>query len=332
MKRMIAWILTACLFTAALSACADGTPVGTSGASDPTGTTLSPETTDPAEATIPEEEMTAAEILQAYFHRIVKENPDGDTQKLANFLLLHRFFDAMQTTVITQSRPEDGELTLPGLKEGFFLSGYDSVTRIRPFDFSVPFVGYLFALENGENAEEFCGLLTENADLSFLKDVEGMKCAAESEGKLVFFVLCSEEIRTEAEPGREQSALYIMKLLNIAADLSMSVNKIDLTADEGVYYTGVKYSSLVEADAAVCEPMIGYGFSAVLVKVKEAKDAETVAEEMRNGLNPGKWICVRAENVLVTTDGEYVFGIMSKKEEGERVAEVFHGLFAGKES
>jgi hypothetical protein len=51
-------------------------------------------------------------------------------------------------------------------------------------------------------------------------------------------------------------------------------------------------------------------YSLVVVKLKDAADAEAVAAEMLSGINPRKWICVEADDLRVSAAGDAVVLIM----------------------
>lgn len=91
---------------------------------------------------------------------------------------------------------------------------------------------------------------------------------------------------------------------------------IDLTdtSEDGLwainYYTGLKNADKI-SDVAVYEPMMGsLAFSLVMVRVKDAADAEAVAKEMSEGINPRKWVCVEANDKMVAGYGDTVMMIM----------------------
>src|SRR5699024_10962252 len=64
-------------------------------------------------------------------------------------------------------------------------------------------------------------------------------------------------------------------------------------------------------DAAVYESMIGsIAFSMVTVRVAEGADSKAVAEAMKAGIDPRKWICVSADDVMVAGYGDVVMFIM----------------------
>lgn len=97
---------------------------------------------------------------------------------------------------------------------------------------------------------------------------------------------------------------------------------VDLTdtSEDGVwavnYNTGLKNGDKL-TDIAVFEPMMGsMAFSMVLVRVDDAKNAESVAKEMSDNIDTRKWICVEANEKLVAGYGDVVMLIMLNSELG----------------
>ena len=94
------------------------------------------------------------------------------------------------------------------------------------------------------------------------------------------------------------------------------VMPIDLTdtSEDGLWAiknnTGLENADKITA-AAVFEPMIGsIAFSMVMVRGAPGEDTRAVAEEMKSGIDPRKWICVAADDLLVTGYGDVVMLIM----------------------
>ena len=51
-------------------------------------------------------------------------------------------------------------------------------------------------------------------------------------------------------------------------------------------------------------------FSMVMVRVAPGEDIKSVAEAMKSGINPRKWVCVEADDMLVTGYRDVVMLIM----------------------
>ena len=91
---------------------------------------------------------------------------------------------------------------------------------------------------------------------------------------------------------------------------------IDLTdtSEDGLwnikYNTGLDNADSI-TEAAVFGPMMGsMAFSMVMVRVAEGADVKTVAEGMKTGIDPRKWICVEADDLQVVSYGDVVMLIM----------------------
>lgn len=82
---------------------------------------------------------------------------------------------------------------------------------------------------------------------------------------------------------------------------------IDLTDEFAVKsYTGLDTAEGV-LEAAVSEAMMGsQAYSVVLVKVADEATAAATAENMFNGINPRKWICVEADDLKVAVSGDMI--------------------------
>ncbi len=102
---------------------------------------------------------------------------------------------------------------------------------------------------------------------------------------------------------------------NKPLDLMLATRDIDLTnADDVKYNTGLDNADLI-SEASVSETMIGsQAYSMVLVRVKNAEDAQSVAESMKNGINPNKWVCVGADDLRVVAYGDLVLLVMIDSE------------------
>ena len=82
---------------------------------------------------------------------------------------------------------------------------------------------------------------------------------------------------------------------------------VDLN-DEDSYttYLGIKDPSKI-AEVAVSEAMMGaQAYSLVVARVAPGQDANAVANEMKAGIDPRKWICVEADDVKVTVSGDLI--------------------------
>jgi len=97
---------------------------------------------------------------------------------------------------------------------------------------------------------------------------------------------------------------------------------VDLTdtSEDGLWtlkaFTGLDNADLI-SEAMVFEPMMGsIPYSLVLVRATDAANAEAVADAMKAGIDQRKWICVEADDLMVTACGDVVMLIMVGSDTG----------------
>lgn len=110
------------------------------------------------------------------------------------------------------------------------------------------------------------------------------------------------------------------------------VTTLDLadTSEDGQWIlkntTGLDSADRI-TEAAVYEPMIGsIAFSMVMVRVAPGESTKTVAEAMKSGVDPRKWICVEADDMKVAGIGDVVMLIMVSTT-GDMTAQSFVDAF-----
>lgn len=86
------------------------------------------------------------------------------------------------------------------------------------------------------------------------------------------------------------------------------------TSEEGLWalksYTGLESAKDI-TDAAAYEPMTGaQAFSLVMVRVADGVNAKDVAQRMKDNIDPRKWICAMADQVMAAGYGDVVMFIM----------------------
>ena len=120
--------------------------------------------------------------------------------------------------------------------------------------------------------------------------------------------------KTPLEGTMEENALKVMEIAPV--EFMGGIMPVDLgdTSEDGKwalsYFTGLQDASKI-TDVAVYEPMMGsQAFSLVMVRTAEGADPKTVAEEMKTGIDPRKWICVGADEIMAAGYGDTVMFIM----------------------
>ena len=116
----------------------------------------------------------------------------------------------------------------------------------------------------------------------------------------------------------------------------MPVDLQDTTA-EGLEmlnsYTGLDSPEKIK-DIAVYEPMMGsQAFSLVLVRVTDAADAKGIAQQMKENINPRKWICAMADEVMAAGYNDVVMFVMLDTQLGlnaQSYVDAFAAICGGK--
>ena len=109
------------------------------------------------------------------------------------------------------------------------------------------------------------------------------------------------------------------------------------TSEEGLWalksYTGLDSAKDI-TDIAVYEPMTGaQAFSLVMVRVAENANPKDIAQKMKDNINPRKWICAMADQVMVAGYQDTVMFIMVDSQLGKTAqsfVDAYQNLCGGK--
>ena len=113
---------------------------------------------------------------------------------------------------------------------------------------------------------------------------------------------------------------------NIPEDELPMLANTEVTAENVEYFLGTADVQYTEALAS--EPMMSsIAHSVVLVRVPEDANVEEVKEQIKNNVDPVKWICVSVDpqNVKVENRGDLVVLIMDN-EKADKILENFNQL------
>lgn len=337
MKKIFALILAILTISVVIAGCASNKNNQTTNTTttENTSTTKNQMTTAGKESSSsttgksdePVEKPTSAEALSAYIKALLKENSGKEIADIIGKLDTSPYFGDLSTEMEISPYPEGYAPFIRGFEYGTEFPEYVKSGAIYYIFGDMPFAVTIFELKDDSDKAAFAEFLSEKSTFNIDAEKPTTMKAVGCEGNYAFIVLCTDELKTDIDPEREETAISIMKKLRTAAGLSMGVQKESTSDERSKYWFGIeKNAALLETDGAVCEPMIGGGFSLVMVKVKDERDAKTIAAEMEKGLDPGKWICMRAENVSVKACGKYVVGVMSKTEECEKIIAAFENI------
>lgn len=131
---------------------------------------------------------TVGEILLADF----KNNSEGSAQEIADKIIGNEIipFAPMATPV-----------------EAGFLMGFDNVeitgfqegVMFGPMMGTIPFVGYIFVLEDGADVDAFVTTLKDNANLRWNICTEAEELTVDSEDNTVFFLMSPKKFEEQPE-------------------------------------------------------------------------------------------------------------------------------------
>lgn len=122
----------------------------------------------------------------------------------------------------------------------------------------------------------------------------------------------------EAEPDAELAELVDKIYEAYPVELMMPQTRaLDLTDESWLTYNAgltLEQAGLVDA-GVVSESLTGsQAYSLVLLRLKDAADAETIADAMLEGINPAKWVCVMADVQRVVAFDDKVLYVMANSE------------------
>lgn len=95
-------------------------------------------------------------------------------------------------------------------------------------------------------------------------------------------------------------------------ELPMMLGNVEVNSENVEYYLGSDEIEFEEALAS--ESGVGsIAYSVVLLRAKKGADIEALKKQIKESVNPAKWICVSVEekNIIVDNKGDLVILIMS---------------------
>ena len=114
--------------------------------------------------------------------------------------------------------------------------------------------------------------------------------------------------------------IYVgLELFPSLTSTEMPLTDIDMLT----YETGITSTDKIDNVVVSMPMMSSQAYSLVIVKVKDKNDADSVAKEMSENINPNKWVCVSAEKIYATSSGNIAFLVMTNTEMAESVYESF---------
>jgi len=135
---------------------------------------------------------TIGEKLLYDFENQLKADPSLNAQALADALLANEVIQFSGASVPVEA----------GLLTGFDnaeITGFSEGVMFAPMIGTIPFIGYVFVLEDGTDVAAFETLLKDNANPRWNICTEAEETVVGSVDNKVFFVMCPKSFETEAE-------------------------------------------------------------------------------------------------------------------------------------
>ena len=175
MKKLFSILIAATLLLS-LCACGSSAPAATE---PPVHETPTPSA---APSETPAGESMGQALLKDFSDRVNAE-PELGAEELAKALLENPVIEFAGDALPVE----------PGLLTGFGnaeITGFAQGAMFAPMISTIPFVGYVFVLDEGADAEAFVQTLKDNADPRWNICTEADETIAEHVGNTVFFVMC----------------------------------------------------------------------------------------------------------------------------------------------
>lgn len=133
-------------------------------------------------------------------------------------------------------------------------------------------------------------------------------------------VACGSKAKTPLAGTMEENVTKVMEIAPVEFPVGAMPVDLSDTSEDGKwalnYFTGLQSAESV-TDVCVYEPMMGsQAFSLVMVRTAEGADPKAVAQQIKDNIDPRKWICVGADELMAAGYGDTVMFIMLDSQMG----------------
>ena len=142
---------------------------------------------------------------------------------------------------------------------------------------------------------------------------------------MVFVLIFSNSKKTVSSIKDANDMKNMLKTIYKDVDLpSLITKKINVkNTNEVVSYTGLTDGDDIEV-LVVSEPtMSSQAYLALVIKAKNNVDVEKLKEEIYENIDMNRWICVSADKLYITNNGNIIFLVMASDDYAKPVYEGF---------
>ena len=142
---------------------------------------------------------------------------------------------------------------------------------------------------------------------------------------MVFVLIFLNSKKTVSSIKDANDMKNMLKTIYKDVDLpSLESRSIDVkNTNEVMNYTGLSNTDDIEVLVASEPLMNAQAYLALVIKVKDNADIEKIKEEMYENANMNRWICVSAEKLYITNNGNIIFFVMASEDRAKPVYEGF---------
>lgn len=160
-----------------------------------------------------------------------------------------------------------------------------------------------------------------------MKNLKKLLCIVLAVCLLTAMVGCAkkDDAKTEEKPGDTMSLDDILTKIEDGVDLP-TVMHTALDKDSFEYIAFAAWQDGVEAMVSE-PPMSSVAHSVVIVRAKDEAQAQTLAKEMEQNMNPRKWVCVEAEKSEVIVHNRTILLVMSFEDTEQALKDNFDALW-----
>ena len=131
----------------------------------------------------------------------------------------------------------------------------------------------------------------------------------------------SSKLKTNEDITKMIKSIYKNSKLELP---ELETETIDINnSDDLLSYTGLKSNENVESVIVSLPQMNAIPYNLAVVKVKDGANIEAMKEEMLNNINMRRWVCVNADKLYITNNGNVIFLIMANEEDAKPIYEEF---------